>query len=300
MLVERPKAVLGYDQNLTEGSNEAGVKLNKNHSDLLLVYSNLEIIFIEEASSMQTLLYQFQTSHYCEKARWALDYKGVQYHIKNLLPGLHRYTLRRIVKDTSLPVLRMNGAHIQGSDHIIDFLDDTITKMPLTPADPDLRAEAENWETFASCHLATPFAVFHYSHMLATPDLLRQRFTQNGPWYGPLFYAVTFSRVCQRIRELYKISQDSADQARATIEAGLQKLEQHLHSRSYLVGDQFTRADLSVAALLSPLAMPAQLATNRSSPYPAITEFRTQLAESTVILWVNQLYQIHRNRQVTA
>jgi glutathione S-transferase len=244
---------------------------------------------------MDTLLYQFNFSHYCEKARWALDYKGVRYQVKILLPGLHLYTLRRIVKDTSLPVLSMNGTHIQGSDHIIDFLDRTITTNLLTPVDPALRTEAQTWESFAANQLATPYAVFHYSNLLEMPDLLRQRFTQNGPWYGPLFYAVTFRRICQRIRELYNITQDSADQARATIETGLQKLEQHLHYRSYLVGDQFTRADLSVAALLSPLAMPEQLAYNRISPYPAIAEFRTQVADSPVIQWVNGIYQTHRN-----
>jgi glutathione S-transferase len=34
-------------------------------------------------------LYQFQFSHFCEKARWALDYKDLPYTCKNLLPGLH-------------------------------------------------------------------------------------------------------------------------------------------------------------------------------------------------------------------
>jgi glutathione S-transferase len=244
---------------------------------------------------MDTLLYQFPVSHYCEKARWALDYKSVPYQTKNLLPGLHRLTLRGKVNDTSLPVLRMNGNYIQGSDHIIDFLDQTIPTNMLTPTHPDQRAETEHWETFASTELATPLSVFHYSHMLETPDLLRQRYIQNGPWYGPLYYAVTFNRICQVIRDLYKINQNSAARAHATIEAGLRKLEQNLHSRTYLVGEQFTRADLSVAALLSPLAMPAQLAANRSSEYPAITEFRAQLVDSPVIQWVNRIYQTHRN-----
>ncbi len=244
---------------------------------------------------MDTLLYQFSVSHYCEKARWSLDYKSVPYKIKNLLPGMHRLTLRGKVKDTTLPVLRMNGNYIQGSDHIIDFLDETIPTNMLSPTHPDQRAEASHWENFASTELATPFAVFHYSHMLETPYLLRQRYIQNGPWYGPLYFAITFKRICQVIRDLYKINQNSADQARATIEAGLQKLEQHLHSRTYLVGDQFSRADLSVAALLSPLARPAQLATNSSNAYPAFTQFHTQLADSPVIQWVNQLYQNHRS-----
>lgn len=245
---------------------------------------------------METLLYQFQTSHFCEKARWALDHKGVQYRIKNLLPGLHRYTLRRIVKDTTLPVLSMGGKHIQGSNRIIDFLDQTIATKSLTPADPGLRAEAEHWETFATNQLGTPFAVFYYSHMLESPTLLRQRYTQNGPWYNSLYFAITFNRICQRIRQLYKVTPSSADQARATLEAALHKLEQHLKTRPYLVGEQFTRADLSVAALLSPIAMAGQQAKKNNNSYPAgITEFLAQHATSPVLQWVNRLYQNHRN-----
>ncbi len=34
-------------------------------------------------------LYEFSLSHYNEKARWALDYKGIPYHSEPVLPGLH-------------------------------------------------------------------------------------------------------------------------------------------------------------------------------------------------------------------
>ncbi|VAW80072.1 hypothetical protein MNBD_GAMMA15-1204 [hydrothermal vent metagenome] len=34
-------------------------------------------------------LYQFPISHYCEKIRWALDYKGLPYTTINPLPGSH-------------------------------------------------------------------------------------------------------------------------------------------------------------------------------------------------------------------
>lgn len=247
---------------------------------------------------MDTLLYQFSYSHYCEKARWALDYKGITYAIKNLLPGMHKYTLSGKVQDTSLPVLRIDGNYIQGSDHIIDYLDKSITTNTLTPTNLERRAEAENWETFASAELATPYAVFYYSHMLEHPHLLRQRACQNGPWYAPLFYAVTFKHLCQRIRDLYQITQHSAEQARERVESGLKKLEQHLQSHSYMVGDYFTRADISVAALLSPLAKPPQLAQNYSGSYPdEIREFRERIADSPVIQWVNRMYQHHRDQQ---
>ena len=259
---------------------------------LLLTLSNNTREYLNK---MDTIFYQFSVSHYCEKARWALDYKGVQYQVKDLLPGLHILTLRKKVKGTSLPVLSMNGVYVQGSDQIIDFLDQTVATKPLTPVDAVLRTEAENWETFAANQLGTPYSVFYYSNMLQNPELLRQRYIQTSPWYGSLYYAITFNRISQRIRELYNINTNSAQQARATIEVGLQKLEHHLQSRSYLVGDQFTRADLSVAALISPLALPPQLAYNRLPAHPAMVELRKHFAGSPVIQWVNDIYQTHRS-----
>ena len=247
---------------------------------------------------METLLYQFAISHYCEKARWALDHKKVAYQIKNLLPGLHILALRGKVEDTSLPVLRINGKYIQGSDQIIDVLEQIITAYPLTPTNPMQRDDAQYWESFATTELAAPYGVFYYSHMLEYPHLLRQRYSQNGPWYTPFFFALTFNRICQRLREMYNITNSSANQARERIEAALQKLQQHLQSRTYLVGNQFSRADLSVAALLSPLARPAQMATYRSNVYPdVINEFQAQFDGSSVMQWVRQIYQTHRNEQ---
>ncbi|MDB6010395.1 MAG: glutathione S-transferase family protein [Gammaproteobacteria bacterium] len=34
-------------------------------------------------------LYDFRSSHYSEKARWALDFKGIPYAPRRLLPGFH-------------------------------------------------------------------------------------------------------------------------------------------------------------------------------------------------------------------
>ena len=45
---------------------------------------------------MALKLYQFAISHYCEKIRWALDYKGLNYETVNLLPGQHVKTIRKL------------------------------------------------------------------------------------------------------------------------------------------------------------------------------------------------------------
>ena len=67
-------------------------------------------------------LYVFAISHYCEKARWALDYLGVEYEIKYLAPGLHAELMTSLGADgTSLPVLVNDGELIQGSSTIISW-----------------------------------------------------------------------------------------------------------------------------------------------------------------------------------
>lgn len=96
---------------------------------------------------MAIKLYQFCISHYCEKARWALDYKGINYQTVNLLPGQHVNTIRKLTRaESSVPVLEHDGQIIQGSGHILDYLDKVFPDKPLLPADPDLQARVLEWE----------------------------------------------------------------------------------------------------------------------------------------------------------
>jgi glutathione S-transferase len=66
-------------------------------------------------------LITFGISHYCEKARWALDWHGVDYDEIGRPPGLHFILAKRCgAKDTTLPILLDGKRVIQGSDAIID------------------------------------------------------------------------------------------------------------------------------------------------------------------------------------
>ncbi|HET9395738.1 MAG TPA: glutathione S-transferase N-terminal domain-containing protein, partial [Nitrospiraceae bacterium] len=93
-------------------------------------------------------LYDFTFSHYCEKARWALDFKNVTYTPRHLLPGFHARITRSIAPLSCVPVLVADGAVIQDSTEIINFLDKTMPDPPLTPRDPDQANEAIEWEEF--------------------------------------------------------------------------------------------------------------------------------------------------------
>jgi glutathione S-transferase len=244
---------------------------------------------------MPTTLYQFPISHYCEKARWALDYKGVNYRIKNLLPGLHVKPLQRLCGESTVPMLSMQGQHIQNSDRIIDFLDAQIAHKPLTPRDAAVREQALHWENFAAEKIGDPLRLYFYHYLLNHPRVVIDRFTQSGPWYGKLFYAVAFPRVSARIRRGYHISPRTADIARHIIDKALLKLEQHLQSQSFLAGDSFSRADLSVCALLSPLVMPPTGSARAKNYLPEeIHQLRAQYLPSPIFAWVNAVYARYR------
>jgi glutathione S-transferase len=49
-------------------------------------------------------LYTFNLSHFSEKARWTLDYEGISYEERVLLPGPHQLVTRRIARRTHVPV----------------------------------------------------------------------------------------------------------------------------------------------------------------------------------------------------
>ena len=99
-------------------------------------------------------LYDFRFSHYSEKARWALDFKGIPYTPRHLLPGFHLRTARKLAPRSCLPILEADGAVIQDSTEIINFLEQTFPDPSLTPPDPkDARAAIE-WEDYLDRKLA--------------------------------------------------------------------------------------------------------------------------------------------------
>ena len=81
------------------------------------------------------VLWHIPVSHYNEKARWALDYEGIAYEERALLPGPHQLVTRRIARRTHVPVLEHDGQVVQGSSAIIDYVADRLGGARLTASD---------------------------------------------------------------------------------------------------------------------------------------------------------------------
>ena len=76
--------------------------------------------------------------------------------------------------------------------------------------------------------------------------------------------------------------------------AGLDRLEAELGDREYLVGDRFTVADLSAAALFYPLVLPPEGPITVDSMPPSLEALRESLRERRGYQWVGDMYARHR------
>src|SRR5262245_4353788 len=102
-------------------------------------------LHLHHARTMQTdlELFQFRYSHYNEKVRWALDFKGLPYRRTDLLPGPHARVLKKLTGQTQTPVLRMKGEYVHDSAWIIERLELIFKDAPsLYPRDEAIRNRA--------------------------------------------------------------------------------------------------------------------------------------------------------------
>ena len=83
-------------------------------------------------------LYEFPVSHYCEKIRWALDYKGIAYQRVCLVPVLHVPIMLALSRQTQVPLLQLGDRRITHSPHILAALEAYFVERPsLMPEDND-------------------------------------------------------------------------------------------------------------------------------------------------------------------
>lgn len=240
---------------------------------------------------MALRLYQFAISHYCEKIRWALDYKKLNYETTNLLPGQHVKTVQRLTRGTgaSVPVLEHDGEVIQGSSDILDYLDRTFADKPLTPADEPARTQALAWEKRLDEEAGPAVRCYSYHHFLQRPKIVVPLLTAGTPFYNRFLLSLTFSRVNEVMRKWMKINKKTAEESRKVMENLLSELAETYSRQPFLAGESFSRADLTAAALFAPLFQPEAYPVPWPKPARIPKEMQTWLNQ-----WQPQLQVLNR------
>jgi len=127
-------------------------------------------------------LFVFAISHYCEKARWALDSLGVEYELRHLPPGAHVQITKQLgAAGSSLPLLVSEERVVHGSGAIVDWAESAAAdpSRRLSPA-PELeeerRALEQRLDDVAGVHVRR----YYYSEAIVDhPDSVRPIFTRD-------------------------------------------------------------------------------------------------------------------------
>ncbi len=242
---------------------------------------------------MTPKLITFGISHFCEKARWALDWHGIAYEEISWAPGLHQVLAKRYgAKATTLPILLDGEDVIQGSGAIIDWAEQRAghsARSLAAEGAPDIERRADEVLGVHVRRLA-------YAEMLPqSPYLATELFRNLSSSHhaiGSLMWPVT-RRIIMR---MYEITPTAASESRSKLEGELDRLESTLDDgRRYLSGDRFSRADLTVASLLAPFARPPEMPTfhHMSVPDTYMADVE-RWHDRPAMYWVRKQYQMHR------
>jgi glutathione S-transferase len=244
------------------------------------------------------VLWQVQVSHYVEKVRWALDYKRVPHVRRSLLPALHAVKAKRLTGDTSTaPVLTLDGRSIGDSTRIIAAIEERWPRPPLYPEDPAQRRRALELEEFFDEDLGPHIRRAFYHELLPHPELVVPLFTHGRPRAAQAALRAGFPMLRVGMRRRFEITADAAANSRTKMVAAMDRLEREISPSGWLVGECFTVADLTAAALFYPVARPPEFpyATVADPDLPdPLRELCDSLLQRPGGRWVADTYRRHR------
>jgi len=242
------------------------------------------------------VLWHIEVSHFNEKVRWALDHKGIEHERRVPMPGLHGAHALLLTRGAQrrLPVIELDGQRIGDSTRIIAALEEYRPEPPLYPAEAAQRERALALEDFFDEHLGPDVRRLLWHHTLPDTDAtVAALFPEPVPARERLLRA-TAPVARAFVRRDYGVSEDRARTARAAIGAAMDRVEAELQPSGYLVGDAFSVADLTAAALFTPLLAPPGRPFMPPTIPAALQALRDELTARPGGAYVHEMYARHR------
>jgi glutathione S-transferase len=199
-------------------------------------------------------------SHFCEKARWALDRAGLPYREETHVPILSWRASLPAGGRRTVPCL-VTGSGVQAdSTDILRWVDRHGGAPALFPEQPEA-AEIARLEEDFDRRLGPASRRLAYFHLLEHRDLLRRLLVSAGTGWEARLGGTIFPLLRALIVRGLKVNAAGAERSRRVVDETFTQVEARLaDGRPYLCGDRFTAADLTFAALASPLLLPEAMA----------------------------------------
>ena len=219
-------------------------------------------------------------SHYSEKARWALDRVTLPYREEPHVPLLHRLATTRN-DGGSVPVLVHGPSRFVDSTDILVHADAVGGGDLLYPRDATLGREVAALEERFDEELGPHTRRWAYAQLLPEPGLLRPVMSRGVPWLEARLLPVIMPWVLSLIRKAFRITPESALRSIERVRGIFREVDERLcDGRRFLVGERFTAADLTFAALAAPVLFPAGC----RAAYPALDAVPAAMREEALRL----------------
>jgi glutathione S-transferase len=248
------------------------------------------------ATTASLTLYTFAMSHYSEKIRWTLDDSRIPYREVCMTPVFHMLPALTMGKrgQTTLPVLQTPQTAVQDSPRILQWLSHNKGPLQTMPAElmPAMQAVEQRFNA-----IGKDVARFLYANSFGVADAHIVKLWTD--FASPLQAAIIrtgYPVIRWAFKQKLQINPKRCALAQTRITEVMAWLEAQLASgHTYLVGDRFTVADITAAALLAPIACPAQHPVYGDPAYQAgmaaaIAPWRGRPA----LAWVRKMYDTHR------
>lgn len=250
---------------------------------------------------MAVELLTIPVSHYCEKARWALERARVPFVERASIQGLHYWDAWRRARTVFVPVLLANGETLCDSTAILHYADRAGGAPPLFPQSVDA-ARVAFWEERFDATLGVETRRWMYWICInSLPDADVLRFVAHGAPSWQRFV----TRACLPLAKRYfrwrlRVTEAEVTAGLDAVRALFREVSDELaDGRRYLVGEHFSAADLTFAALSSLVLLPPQygvpMLTLEQLPPAArrtVSEFRDTVAGQYAL----RLYAEERHR----
>lgn len=208
----------------------------------------------------ENVLVTIPISHFCEKARWALDRAGVPYRERAHLQVFHRFAVRRAGGGTTAPVLVWDGRVLAESSEILEAASaQAPPALKLYPDDPRAGEEVRAMERDFDERLGPEGRRWMYYELRGRSDIARDYGCTGIPGWQrralPFVYPVAV-RIIDRVLD---VRPETAARAEGAVRATFDEVAERLaDDRAYLCGESFTAADLTFAALAAAVLMPPE------------------------------------------
>jgi len=198
-------------------------------------------------------------SHFCEKARWALDRAGVDYVEQPHLQLVHVLAARRAGGGRTVPVFVTDAGQVLGeSAAILRWADQHVSSDRRLYPEGELGSEAAAVEAWLDRGLGPDGRLWMYHETLPVVRELEPWALAGVPGWERLMFRAGGPAISFALRRYLHIDAQSASAALERVQAVFDEIAGRFSDgRPFLLGDRFTAADLTFASLAAPVLLPS-------------------------------------------